>query len=359
MIFGITGCKENTEDVYRQKTYDVNVDYIGENYKPSENVKGVLQYADSKGYDVSGAADTIWIEEDKADADFIKSALNSKKTVIIIAGESADADALAKKFTDKTVKEAPEGELFFEGLLLTEITDSEYDAVGLYCSDRNASQTEFLAFCSEYNYSARYQGNVLMTEIMSDAQVIKNCFNVVNFSEQAYAVMFSTLADYKDNPTGGTDPYRYEYTLMNYAEVICVKGKSSGFNSAVYAGGDGMTVKPCPSEDIAFDSAVNVSVNFLFMRNFKTVFNTDYSGVIKPVIKGRDSLMEWRIACTDKKKNEIKSYNSKNFTGAADCVNTDGIYTPSFEVSFSTENDGVSSDWRLRISMNEKSAKTD
>lgn len=360
LLFSATACGQNENDVYTPKTYELNAAYIGTGYTESENVKGVSVYnstAEYKASEMAGSA--LWVEEAMADTELVSDAIKSKKTVIIIAEESIDAASLAKKFTNASLTEKPEGELELLGILLTGITETEYDAVALYCTDASAPQTDFLAFCSEYSYAQRYQGKALETDILSDVSVIKNCFSAVNFAEQAYAVMFATLADYGDNPTGGSSTYKYEYTLMSYADVVCVKGRSAGFNSLIYAGGDGQTLKVCPENGTDFENGSSIDMNFLFKRYFKASFDIDYTGNIASLVKGRDSFMEWRICSADKKGNEQLRYVDKNFTGAIDCINTNGIYTPVFEISFSTDNGETTSDWSFSISMNETSAKAE
>ena len=359
MLCAFTGCKPETKTVFEQKTYEINVDYIGENYEPSEFVKGVSLYGDVKEYaGVQNKNNTVWIEEATlgSDIDFIKSLLDEGKTVIALAGKDSGVDDFSEKLTGEAPRGKSEGDFDFLGILFCNITDVEKnDTVLLYCTDKNEPQTEFLAFCSEYKYSERYQASVLVNDIMDDAVILNNCFTVINFSEQAYAVQYSTLVDYMDNPTAGTDPYRYEYTIMTYADVVSSKGKSAGFNLKIYAGGDGMTVKTCPDADMQFETGTDMYRNFLFKRTFDASFDMDYKGVIKPLIKGRDSAMEWSISAINKKKEEQSLYNSKNMTGVIDCVNTTGIYTPQVELRFSTQNGEEITDWSSLTVINETS----
>lgn len=360
LLFTAAGCDNNDNDVYTPKTYEVQADYIGKNYKASENVKGVSVYDDIAAYKAAETiGDSLWIEESEASPELIASAIQSKKTIIIIADESTDADMLTGRLTDLSIKEKPDGELVFLGVLLTDITGNGYDAAALYYDGTAEVKTDFWAFCSEYKYNERYQGDTLETDILADAKVIKNCFSIIDFSEQAYAVTFATLVDYGDNPTGGTSLYKYEYTLMSYADVVCVKGRSAGFNSVIYAGGDGETIKCCPENGTDFEAASSIDMNFLFKRYFASSFDMDYRGSVKSLVKGRDSFMEWRICSTDKKGNEVLNYKPKNFTGAVDCKNTDGVYTPTFELSFSTENDTGTAQWSFKISMNEISVRAE
>lgn len=352
MILSLCACDKEPASVYEPKTYELNADYIGNNFKSSENVTGISVYENVSQYNESKSKnDIVWIEYTAADSDYIKTLINEKKTVIVLSEN--DRGSLMQELTGIAPRDSVEDGLCFIGLLFTDITESGNDVVNLYCTDNKESQTEFLAFCTLYEYSEKYQGTNMVTDIQA-TEVLKDSFNGFNLAGQAYSVIMATLVDFLDNPTKTGDNYEFEYTVLSFADVVSAGGKFSGFDMSIEAGSDGWTLKTCPEADIEFAEGTDMRRNFLFMRLFNASFDVERKGIIKPLIKGFGTdEMTWRIAALDKNDKEIGIFASQNMTGAVDFMNTTGRYKPACKVLLTTDYEGSSFGWDYGVYIDE------
>ncbi len=341
-ICSLTGC--NGVELIKEwvpHTYALSADYIGTGYKASENVTGVNVFEDTAAYEASpNKSANVWIEESAADADYIKALINDKYRVVVIA-KGSDYSELAGALTGKEYTETVDPELAFVGLVFADISADEPEPVALYTKDKDASQTDFIAFCSEYDYKSRYQGKNIETEFLGVGYVIKNAYIAVNHGEEAYSVTFGTISDYRSNPYKAEGEWRYMYSMLVYSDVVCINGKSSGFDLGIVTGEDAWTIAVSPENDpMIFTPKTDMYRNFLKKRYFDASKDMNYDGALTPLVKGNfgETKMEWRIAATKNEEEELALYNPKNMTGAVDCVTRNRNYTPTVTLRFLTEN---------------------
>lgn len=338
-VLFVPACGDSiVEEPFVQKTYDSKIDYIGNNLTKSENVKNITEYASIEAYAMSDIHnDILWIEEEifDFDAETVKSFCNKIDRVIVLSNTSKDV--LIKQITgaDSFVTETQADDSTFLGVLFTDIDEVETkDAIGLFAVKKEGSScTDFLAFCSEYDYKARYQNENMITKYQQ-TQKLYDVFNVYNLNEKVYSVSYMTTVDFTNNPTQNANKTKYMYTIWSYNDVIPVNNKVSGFDAIVNVDKESYTVSYSPENDREFVKNENVSANFFYGRYYTASYDTPSDGIIKALYKGfGDTSAGWQISLLSGKKQEINYvYGSVNITGLADFISLSGEYTPSCKV---------------------------
>lgn len=326
------------EETFVQKIYDVKIDYIGDNLIKSENVKNITEYSSIDEYIKSDTHNSVlWIEDRVSDfnAETVKSFVAETDRVIVLSDKSKDG--VVKQITDATLiaRETPADGGDFAGVMFSDISESENkDAVGLYAAKTGGTYTEFLAFCSEYDYKARYQNENMITEYQK-TQKLYDVFNVYDLDEKVYAVSYMTTVDFTDNPTKNANKTKYMYTVWNYTDIIPVNNRVSGCDAIVTVNDDSYTVSYSPENDREFVKNEDISANFFYGRYYKASYNTPSDGIIKALYKGfGDTCAGWNISLLKGKKQEANYvYGSLNITGLADFISLSGYYTPSCKVT--------------------------
>ncbi len=340
---------------YEPKTYSVNVAYIGNGYQPSENVTGVTVYSTVSEYNAAAAEHSaVWVEYgfDAVNADFVRSLISSKSIVAVLSDK--DRKTLTKELSSYDVADSVSDNLDFRGLLFSKVMGETVSDIGLY-SKGESSMTDFLAFCTQYPFAARYQGDTMVTETKKSV-MNSNFFNAVNFSDDAYSVSYLTIAEYKDNPVLTENGVRCEYTVLAYTDVVNVKGKSEGFTCRVNGGETSILIGYSPNQEIYYVKDTDMKQNFLYRRYFNASVDMEYSaGLINPIIKDlRGEYCEWEIS-TLSRTLPIKTYCSNNLSVACDFTNSTGYYLPSCRISFVSDTDGQSNPYYYTVYMNHPS----
>lgn len=334
----VPACDDGNDDTFHPKEYSVKVDYIGTDKMLSENVKNINVYTSVEAYVVSDTHnDVLWISDDiyDFDADTVRSFLKTNDTVIVLSTSSKSDVISSIMGTDAGVTETQQEKSFPLGVMFTNVTDSEgKEAVGLFTKKQElGANIDFLAFCSEYDYGARYQSENMITEYQK-TQKLNDVFNVYNLREKAYAVSYMTIVDFTDNPTVNANKTKYMYTLWSYTDVVSVNNRVSGFESVVDTGKDSYVVSYSPESDRKIAKGEDVSANFFYGRYYKASYATPSEGMITSLYKGYgDVKAGWKIALTEGKKGtENYVREPVNLTGIADIISLTGCYMPSCNV---------------------------
>ncbi len=329
---------DNNIDGYKHREYSINVDYIGTESILSECVKNITVYSSVEEYVTSGThSKVLWVACDVYDleAEMLKTFLDENDTVIVLSDASKADIVNAVTGEDMITAEAQQEGCFPLGVMFTNVTGTDdKDAVGLFTQNSElGANTDFLAFCSEYDYRSRYQDKNMITEYQK-TQKLSDTFNAYNLKEKAYAVSYMTIVDFTENPTINANKTKYMYTLWSYTDVISINNSVSAFESVVDTGKDSYVVSYSPDTDREFAKGEDVSANFFYGRYYKTSFQTPSEGLITSLYKGYGDVKSgWRIALTKGKNNDENFVRgSVNLTGTADIISLTGLYAPSYSV---------------------------
>lgn len=341
----VPACNNNDVEGNKHREYSIKVDYIGTESILSECVKNITVYSSVEEYVTSGThSKVLWIACDVYDleAEMLRTFLDENDTVIILS-DASKADIInAVTGENMITTEAQQEGCLSLGVMFTNVTGSDdKDVVGLFTQNSElGANTEFLAFCSEYDYRSRYQDKNMITEYQK-TQKLSDTFNAYNLKEKAYAVSYMTIVDFTDNPTVNANKTKYMYTLWSYTDVISVNNRVSGFESVVDTGKDSYVVSYSPESDRKIAKGEDVSANFFYGRYYKASYATPSEGMITSLYKGYgDVKAGWRIALTNgKKKDENFVRGTVNLTGVTDIISLTGLYAPSYSVKICSFDD--------------------
>lgn len=362
-ILFVPACSNNIPEEPIEKFYNINVDYIGNNSVDSENVANITEYKSIEEYTNAQKHNSIlWIEDTIADfdAEKVRTFMDSCDRVIVISATSKES--VVKQITGNALyanENRTENDTFL-GVMFADVNESENkDAIGLFNVCNDGKNTDFFAFCSEYDYKSRYQNKNMITEYQK-TQKLCDVFNAYNLNENAYAVSYITIVDFTDNPTQNANKTKYMHTVWNYTDVIPINSGISGFDSVVSLDTDSYTVSYSPENDREIVVDEDVSTNFFYGRYYTASYKTASEGIIKSLYKGfGDVKAGWSIALTKgKKKEENFVYSSVNLTGIADIISLSGHYTPTYSVVvYSKDYDGNKNELKFGFNVDAFSVK--
>ncbi len=328
-----SGCGGTEREVYEPKKYDIAIDYVGGGLQPSQNVEKVSVFANLQAYKASGSINnTVWVEQSVADYDpeYIMELTKTKNKVIVISNGMGKVDMI-KELTGKQLRPETQEGYSFVGLLFADVTEAdEKDPVGIFTKESAHSQTDFLAFCSEYEYRERYQDECMVTEYQNtdnqQTEKYKDYLNVFNISEQVYSVSYITMVDFTSNPDWIRDEPKFSYTMWSYADVVPVKSMASGFDNVISVS-NAYTIGYCFEFDVEMTKGAEVGCNFFYGRMFKAVENPLHDGYVKALYKEyNEPYTGWRIRYTNEDDTEHYTYKHVYLTAAADFLSDNGHY---------------------------------
>ncbi|MBP3348671.1 MAG: hypothetical protein J6L92_07945 [Clostridia bacterium] len=358
------GCGGNEVEKYEPAVYNIRADYIGSGYTQVENVHGVTVYDSIEAHkNAEQRAKSVWIEDTVADYDveYVRELIDECDSVIVLS--DTDKKTLLNSVTGEATREKAQTDYDFVGMLFADIAWDGGDYVGIYSKDGENSKSELLAFCAQYPFKSEYYYKDDVITEYEKTQKLKDCFNVFDMAGQAFAVSYVTFVDYPENPTisssMGELKYKFRGTIWSRTEIVPREGKSSGMTSVINAGGEGYFIGYAPEginsdPDIKIKKGENVVSNFLYGRTVDTVKDPHSDGVIEVLYKGfGDVSSGCQLFFEDKSDVEYRSYKPFNLTVTADLIDLYGHYLSDCRVEFKTEKDGVTTDWRFTVALDE------
>ena len=346
-------------------SYTKPIDYVGENYVPSNSVKNVSVYSNLDQYQSATIKNsTLWVEE-SAQGFALEDALQLAQGVdrLIVISQKSKPE-LIEAVTGNDTRELAVEDYKSCGILICEVDNIEgKDIVGLYTSDYQLSNTQMYAFASEYDHKNAYQGENMVTQYQK-TEKYKDYLNIFNLGDLAYAVNYTTLVDFIENPTINTTAsgtvYKFMHTIWMYNEVVPVNGAVSGFKSVLNMDEDAYLVSYCPdkvdaSDDRVFEAGEDEEANFFYGRTFKAVRNAKANGCINALYKGfGDVNSGWDIHYTNSAGKPLYRYEPIGLLCVTDTISLSGHYMPTATLELTAKDDnGAESVWNVAIPMNE------